>query len=157
MWTINNFSFCREEMGEVLKSSTFSAGANDKLKWYVTHSTNWNQQYKIDDKKIWIYKNWTDYLSVEFFLLQFKDLIQSVRFIISYCFFLLKFVESKIRILFWMDDLARWWYVIHFVLPRDVTSLLLGGIFYKCGHKAFINIRHIYNLELGWIHFRSFV
>jgi len=33
MWSINNFSFCREEMGEVLKSSTFSAGANDKLKW----------------------------------------------------------------------------------------------------------------------------
>lgn len=33
MWTINNFSFCREEMGEVLKSSTFSAGPNDKLKW----------------------------------------------------------------------------------------------------------------------------
>ncbi|CAJ0574388.1 unnamed protein product, partial [Mesorhabditis spiculigera] len=33
MWTINNFSFCREEMGEVLKSSTFSAGVNDKLKW----------------------------------------------------------------------------------------------------------------------------
>lgn len=35
IWTINNFSFCREEMGEVLKSSTFSAGANDKLKWFV--------------------------------------------------------------------------------------------------------------------------
>lgn len=35
IWTINNFSFCREEMGEVLKSSTFSAGANDKLKWQV--------------------------------------------------------------------------------------------------------------------------
>ena len=33
MWTINNFSFCREEMGEVLKSSTFCAGPNDKLKW----------------------------------------------------------------------------------------------------------------------------
>lgn len=33
MWTINNFSYCREEMGETLKSSTFSAGANDKLKW----------------------------------------------------------------------------------------------------------------------------
>ncbi|XP_032222942.1 speckle-type POZ protein [Nematostella vectensis] len=33
MWTINNFSFCREEMGETLKSSTFSAGANDKMKW----------------------------------------------------------------------------------------------------------------------------
>lgn len=32
-WTIYNFSFCREEMGEVLKSSTFSAGTNDKLKW----------------------------------------------------------------------------------------------------------------------------
>ena len=35
MWTINNFSFCREEMGETLKSSTFSAGANDKMKWYL--------------------------------------------------------------------------------------------------------------------------
>lgn len=33
MWTISNFSFCREEMGEVVKSSTFSAGQNDKLKW----------------------------------------------------------------------------------------------------------------------------
>ncbi|XP_036041158.1 speckle-type POZ protein-like isoform X2 [Onychomys torridus] len=33
MWTINNFSFCREEMGEVLKSSTFSSGPNDKMKW----------------------------------------------------------------------------------------------------------------------------
>jgi len=39
MWTINNFSFCREEMGEVLKSSTFSAGASDKLKWYVTYNS----------------------------------------------------------------------------------------------------------------------
>lgn len=35
MWTINNFSFCREEIGETLKSSTFSAGVNDKMKWYV--------------------------------------------------------------------------------------------------------------------------
>lgn len=34
MWTINNFSFCREEMGEVLKSSTFSSGPNDKMKWW---------------------------------------------------------------------------------------------------------------------------
>jgi len=33
MWTINNFSFCREEMGEVLKSSSFCSGPNDKLKW----------------------------------------------------------------------------------------------------------------------------
>ncbi|OCT61035.1 speckle-type POZ protein-like [Xenopus laevis] len=33
MWTINNFSFCREETGEVLKSSSFSSGPNDKLKW----------------------------------------------------------------------------------------------------------------------------
>ncbi|CAK9303764.1 unnamed protein product [Gordionus sp. m RMFG-2023] len=33
MWTINNFTFCKEEMGEVLKSSPFSSGANDKLKW----------------------------------------------------------------------------------------------------------------------------
>lgn len=40
MWTINNFSFCREEMGEVLKSSTFSAGSNDKLKWYVCRTYN---------------------------------------------------------------------------------------------------------------------
>ena len=35
VWTINNFSFCREEVGETLKSSTFSAGAKDKLKWFV--------------------------------------------------------------------------------------------------------------------------
>lgn len=35
VWTINNFSFCREEVGETLKSSTFSAGVNDKLKWFV--------------------------------------------------------------------------------------------------------------------------
>ena len=40
MWTINNFSFCREEMGEVLKSSTFSAGANDKLKWFYIKCLN---------------------------------------------------------------------------------------------------------------------
>ena len=33
VWTINNFSFCREEVGETLKSSTFSAGSSDKLKW----------------------------------------------------------------------------------------------------------------------------
>lgn len=33
MWTINNFSYCREEMGETLKSSTFSAGPNDNMKW----------------------------------------------------------------------------------------------------------------------------
>lgn len=33
MWTINNFSYCREEMGETLKSSMFSAGENDKMKW----------------------------------------------------------------------------------------------------------------------------
>lgn len=33
VWTISNFSFCREEVGETLKSSTFSAGTNDKLKW----------------------------------------------------------------------------------------------------------------------------
>ncbi|CAF0912986.1 unnamed protein product [Adineta steineri] len=32
-WSINNFSFCREEMGEALKSSSFSANTNDKLKW----------------------------------------------------------------------------------------------------------------------------
>lgn len=38
MWTINNFSFCREEMGEVIKSSTFSSGANDKLKWWANTS-----------------------------------------------------------------------------------------------------------------------
>ena len=35
MWTINNFSFCKEEMGEVLKSSTFSTDGNDKMKWFV--------------------------------------------------------------------------------------------------------------------------
>ncbi|KAM6163944.1 speckle-type POZ protein-like [Rhynchocyon petersi] len=33
MWTINNFSFYQEGIGEVIKSSTFSSVANDKLKW----------------------------------------------------------------------------------------------------------------------------
>lgn len=33
VWTISNFSFCREEIGEVVKSSFFSCGPNDKLKW----------------------------------------------------------------------------------------------------------------------------
>ena len=32
MWTISNFSFTREDHGEVLKSSTFSA-KDDKMKW----------------------------------------------------------------------------------------------------------------------------
>ena len=43
MWTINNFSYCREEMGETLKSSTFSAGPNDNMKWYVQHIHNHNE------------------------------------------------------------------------------------------------------------------
>lgn len=33
LWTINNFSYCHEELGEVLKSSTFSFGPNDKMRW----------------------------------------------------------------------------------------------------------------------------
>ena len=33
LWTIDNFRYTREEMGEVLKSSRFSAGSNDKYKW----------------------------------------------------------------------------------------------------------------------------
>jgi hypothetical protein len=33
VWTISNFSFCHEDMCDTLKSSTFSNGANDKLKW----------------------------------------------------------------------------------------------------------------------------
>ncbi|XP_023704919.1 protein roadkill, partial [Cryptotermes secundus] len=33
MWSITNISFCSDKMGEILESSTFSAGANDKLKW----------------------------------------------------------------------------------------------------------------------------
>ncbi|XP_036282234.1 speckle-type POZ protein-like [Pipistrellus kuhlii] len=33
MWTINNFSFCRQEVGEFMESSTFSSEANDQLKW----------------------------------------------------------------------------------------------------------------------------
>jgi len=32
MWTISNFSYTREDLGEVLKSSTFSA-KDDKMKW----------------------------------------------------------------------------------------------------------------------------
>lgn len=47
IWTINNFSFCREEMGEVLKSSTFSAGANDKLKWLVSCFTQVRSQFVV--------------------------------------------------------------------------------------------------------------
>ena len=42
MWTISNFSFCREEMGEVLKSSTFSAGqvrANQEISRWVVLNT----------------------------------------------------------------------------------------------------------------------
>ena len=35
MWTIDNFSYCREEIGEVLKSSTFSSGPDDNLKWWT--------------------------------------------------------------------------------------------------------------------------
>ena len=35
MWTIENFSFCKEEIGDVLKSHTFSSGPEDNLKWYV--------------------------------------------------------------------------------------------------------------------------
>ena len=33
MWTIDNFSFCREEIGEALRSSPFSSGQGDSLKW----------------------------------------------------------------------------------------------------------------------------
>ena len=60
MWTINNFSFCREEMGEVLKSSTFSAGANDKLKWYVKQSTETHSIHK-QSMSLWKYvKVWCE-------------------------------------------------------------------------------------------------
>lgn len=37
MWTINNFSFCREEMGEVIKSSCFSAASNNNLRWFASY------------------------------------------------------------------------------------------------------------------------
>ncbi|CAD5214576.1 unnamed protein product [Bursaphelenchus okinawaensis] len=33
LWTINNFSYCHEELGEVLKSSTFGSSHNDKMRW----------------------------------------------------------------------------------------------------------------------------
>ncbi|XP_036284546.1 speckle-type POZ protein-like [Pipistrellus kuhlii] len=33
MWTISNFSFCCQEVGEFIQSSTFSSEANDQLKW----------------------------------------------------------------------------------------------------------------------------
>ena len=33
MWTIDNFSFCKEDIGEVLKSSPFSSGPDDSFKW----------------------------------------------------------------------------------------------------------------------------
>ena len=35
MWTIENFSFCKEEIGEVVKSHTFSSCPDESLKWYV--------------------------------------------------------------------------------------------------------------------------
>ena len=37
MWTIENFSFCKEDIGEQLKSHTFSSGTGpeDSLKWCV--------------------------------------------------------------------------------------------------------------------------
>lgn len=33
IWAISNFSYCREEMGEVLKSTNFSASKDSELKW----------------------------------------------------------------------------------------------------------------------------
>lgn len=53
MWTINNFSFCREEMGEVIKSSTFSSGANDKLKWLVKADHCSYQNYQKSGRVFW--------------------------------------------------------------------------------------------------------
>ena len=38
-------------MGEVLKSSTFSAGANDKLKWYISII------FIIRYENVWFYKD----------------------------------------------------------------------------------------------------
>ena len=37
MWTIENFSFCKEDIGEQLKSHIFSSGTGpeDNLKWSV--------------------------------------------------------------------------------------------------------------------------
>ena len=35
LWTIENFSYCKEELGETLRSSNFSSGANDSMKWLV--------------------------------------------------------------------------------------------------------------------------
>lgn len=62
MWTINNFSFCREEMGEVLKSSTFSSGPNDKMKWFVHSCLQMSWVFCIN-------------LSVSFKLFQFHVLV----------------------------------------------------------------------------------
>ncbi|KAG8184549.1 hypothetical protein JTE90_012638 [Oedothorax gibbosus] len=53
MWTINNFSFSREEMGEVLKSSTFSAGTNDKLKWCLRVNPKGLDEEKGKKPKLW--------------------------------------------------------------------------------------------------------
>ncbi|XP_069473491.1 speckle-type POZ protein-like [Ambystoma mexicanum] len=33
VWTISNFSFCRDEMGDFIRSSSFTSGPNDKIKW----------------------------------------------------------------------------------------------------------------------------
>ena len=39
MWTIDNFSFCREEIGEAVRSSPFCSGQGDNLKWYDIHQS----------------------------------------------------------------------------------------------------------------------
>ena len=33
MWTIENFSYCREELGDILKSSVFSSGNKEGMQW----------------------------------------------------------------------------------------------------------------------------
>ena len=72
MWTISNFSFCREEMGEVLKSSTFSAGQNDKLKWCLRVNPK-----GLDEES-------KDYLSLYLLLVNTIDIAQVLFFTIMY-------------------------------------------------------------------------
>uniref|UniRef100_G1Q1J5 Speckle type BTB/POZ protein n=1 Tax=Myotis lucifugus TaxID=59463 RepID=G1Q1J5_MYOLU len=68
MWTISNFSFCQQEVGEVIQSSTFSSEANNPLKWCL-------RVYPNEESK--------DYLSLYLFLVSTPKHIFLAKFKLS--------------------------------------------------------------------------
>ena len=63
-WKIQNFSFCREEMGEVMKSSHFSTdNPNEKLKWCL----------RVNPKVISVFPRGISRLLERFFVLFIPD------------------------------------------------------------------------------------